>query len=87
MVTEAALEEFESARRLRSRALISWVESREGVPGTSFIRTGPDDARGEELYISRDVVPAAYLDLVARMRTMVPELIKEVRQAGDVTLG
>ena len=82
MVTEAALEEFESARRLRSRALISWVESREGVPGTSFIRTGPDDARGEDLYISRDVVPApaAYLDLIALMRTMLPELIKEVRQ-------
>lgn len=83
MVTEATLEEFERLLAATDPGpWVSRVEGRDGVSGASFIRTGPDDARGEDLYISRDVVPApaAYLDLIALMRTMLPELIKEVRQ-------
>jgi hypothetical protein len=76
MVTEATLDELERLLAVTDPGpWVSWVECRDGVSRASFICTGPDDARGEDLYISRDVVPApaAYLDLIALMRTMLPE--------------
>lgn len=84
MVTGPTLVELESLLAACDPGpWIAWVEGRDGVSGDSFIRTGPDDARGEDLYVTRDIVPApaAYLDLIALMRTTLPELIKEVRES------
>ena len=50
--------------------------------GDSFIWTGADDAWGEDLHVTRAIVPALppFLGLIALTRTTVPELIKEARQ-------
>jgi hypothetical protein len=58
------------------------VEGRDQQSGDSFIQTGPDDDRGEDIYVTRDSGPAGpeYLDLIAAARTYLPQLIEEVRQ-------
>jgi hypothetical protein len=84
MVTESTLVQLE---RLMAECdpgpWTSRIEGRDGLSFDSFIRTGTDAARGEDLYLSRDSgpAPAAYLDLIALMRTSLPELIEEVRHS------
>lgn len=58
------------------------VEGRDQLSGSSFIQTGDDDDRGEDVYVTRDSGPAsaAYLDLIAASVTYVPDLIAEVRR-------
>ena len=58
------------------------VEGRDVESGSSFIMTGEGHSRGEDIYITRDSGPAsaAYLDLIAALRTYLPELIAEVRE-------
>ena len=61
---------------------IAWVEGRDGVSGDSFIRPGPDEARGEDLYVTRDIVPApARIRLDRSDANHAPELIKEVKES------
>ena len=57
------------------------VEGRDQMSGDSFIQTGEDNDRGEDIYVTRDSGPAeaAYLDLIAAARTYLPILIAEVR--------
>jgi len=57
------------------------VEGRDAESGDSFIQTGPDGRRGEDLYVTRDSGPAdaAYLDLLAAARTYLPLLVDELR--------
>ena len=59
------------------------VEGRDAESGDSFIQTGPDDRRGEDLYVTRDSGPAdaRCLDLLAAARTYLPLLIDELRAA------
>jgi hypothetical protein len=59
------------------------VEGRDFDSGASFIQTGEGAARGDDIYVTRDSGPAsaAYLDFIAAMRTYLPELIAEVREA------
>lgn len=57
------------------------VEGRDQMSGDSFIQTGADDDRTEDIYVTRDSGPAdaPYLDLIAAARTYLPVLIDEVR--------
>ena len=57
------------------------VEGRDAESGDSFIQTGPDGHRGEDIYVTRDSGPAdaAYLDLLAAARTYLPVLVVELR--------
>lgn len=65
----------------------SWVEGRDHMSGDSFIQVGADEARREDMYVSRDSGPAATVDvdLIAAARTYLPVLIAEIRllRAGD----
>lgn len=60
----------------------SMIEGRDHMSGDSFIVTGPDDDRREDLYVSRDSGPAdpPTLDLLAEARTYLPVLIAEVKR-------
>lgn len=62
---------------------VAVVEGRDQESGDSFIQTGPNGDRGEDIYVTRDSGPAsaAYLDLIAAARTYLPMLIEEVREA------
>ena len=61
------------------------VEERDHHSGDSFIQTGPEHARGEDIYVTRDSGPASsdYLDLIALLRTHAPNLITEVRRSRE----
>jgi hypothetical protein len=82
MITDERLDELE-----RLSAAVDpgpWsavVEGRDAESGDSFIQTGPDDRRGEDLYVTRGSGPAdaAYLDLLAAARTYLPLLVDELR--------
>lgn len=57
------------------------VEGRDAESGDSFIQTGQDEARGEDLYVTRDSGPAGanHLDLIAAARTYLPLLVADLR--------
>ncbi len=63
------------------------IEGRDHDSGEDFIQTGQGRERGEDLYVTRDSgpAPADYLDLIALLRTLAPDLIAEVRRCRDVT--
>jgi hypothetical protein len=83
MITDERLNEL---LRLSSRCdpgpRSAVVEGRDADSGDSFIQTGSDDQRGEDLYVTRDSGPAdaAYLDLLAAARTYLPLLVDELRE-------
>jgi hypothetical protein len=82
MVSEETLRLLEElTRRCDPAPWVALVEGRDHVSGDSFIRTGSDDLRGEDIYVTRDSGPAdaAYLDLIAAARTLLLPLIAEVR--------
>ncbi|HEY4020906.1 MAG TPA: hypothetical protein VGM75_19605 [Pseudonocardiaceae bacterium] len=58
----------------------AWVEGRDHTSGDSFIQIGPDDQRGEDMYVSRDSAPASAqdLDLIAAARNYLPMLVDEL---------
>lgn len=60
---------------------IAVVEGRDHRSGDSFIQTGSDEDRREDIYVTRDGGPAdaACLDLIAAARTYLPDLVAEVR--------
>jgi hypothetical protein len=57
------------------------IEGRDHTSGDSYIQTGLDGDRGEDIYVIRDSGPAgpSYLDLIAAARTYLPALVAEVR--------
>jgi hypothetical protein len=57
---------------------VSFVEGRDHTSGSSFIRTGPPDRRGEDLELS-GATPAEQ-DFIAAARQDVPRLIAEIRR-------
>jgi hypothetical protein len=58
------------------------VEGRDHTSGESFIQIGDGEARGEDMYVSRESGPAGTpeLDLIAAARNALPLLIAEVRR-------
>lgn len=55
----------------------SFVEGRDHSSGSSFIRTGSPDHRGEDIELSG--ATAADQDFIASARQCVPALIAEIR--------
>jgi hypothetical protein len=63
----------------------SFIEGRDHTSGDDFIRIGaPDDAE-PDMYVTRDLVPAAIadLDFIAHARQDIPRLLSEVRRLRD----
>ena len=56
----------------------SYVEGRDHVSGSSFIMTGPPDARGDDIELTG--ASDADQDFVAAAREDVPKLISEIRR-------
>jgi hypothetical protein len=56
----------------------SYVEGRDHTSGSSFIMTGPQDARGNDLELTGATAPDQ--DFIAAARQDVPKLIAEVRR-------
>ncbi len=82
MITEEVLRRLQELSDLCDPPpWVAVVEGRDQLSGDSFIQTGADDDRGEDIYVTRDSGPAGpeYLDLVAEARTYLPQLIEEVR--------
>ena len=84
MPGDDALSEAELAEMLsRAKAATpgpwkSYVEGRDHTSGSSFIRTGPREERGEDIELS-GATPADQ-DFIAAARQDVPRLIAEVRR-------
>jgi hypothetical protein len=57
---------------------VSYVEGRDHTSGSSFIRTGADDARTEDIELYGATV--ADQDFIAAARQDVPRLIAEIRR-------
>jgi hypothetical protein len=76
--------ELDKLRRLSERvAPPPWramIEGRDHTSGDSFIMTGQEDDRDEDMYVSRDSGPAgpAYLEFIAAVRNYLPRLLDEV---------
>jgi hypothetical protein len=84
MVSDEVLTLLEDlSQRCDAAPWTALIEGRDFESGDSFIRTGEGATRGEDIYVPRDSGPAgaAYLDLIATLRTHLPELIAEVRAA------
>jgi len=84
VISEQTLQRLESLSRHCDP--VPWrasVEGRDHVSGDSFIMTGDDNRRGEDIYVTRDSGPAGaeYLDFIAEACTWLPVLIAEVREA------
>jgi hypothetical protein len=60
----------------------AWVEGRDQLGGDSFIQIGVGDARGDDMYVTRESVPASSveLDVIAAARNYLPLLVAEVRR-------
>jgi hypothetical protein len=56
----------------------SFIEGRDHTSGSSFIMTGPGDARGEDIELSGATDDDQ--DFIAHARQDVPRLIAEVRR-------
>ncbi len=84
MVTDATLSQLDDLLAACDPGpWVAMIEGRDMLSGDSFIQTGLGDLRGEDIYVTRDSGPASttYLDLIALMRTALPELIKEIRES------
>ena len=85
-LTDAEIDEL---RRLCERvAPPPWramIEGRDHTSGDSFIMTGREDDRDEDMYVSRDSGPAgpAYLEFIAAARNYLPRLLDEVAGRGS----
>jgi hypothetical protein len=90
MITDAMLDELDRLSALCDPGpWFAVVEGRDTESGDSFIQTGPDERRGEDVYVTRDSGPAdaAYLDLLAAARTYLPLLIDELRDCRASQVG
>ncbi len=57
---------------------VSMVEGRDHTSGSSFIMTGPEGQRGEDIELSGATV--ADQDFIAHARQDVPRLVQEIRR-------
>jgi hypothetical protein len=80
------VEELAELRRLCDAASRTpWramIEGRDHTSGDSFIMVGPENARDEDMYVTRDraPAPAADLDFIAAARNLLPRLLDEVER-------
>jgi hypothetical protein len=56
----------------------SYIEGRDHTSGSSFIMTGPSEARGEDIELSG--ATTADQDFIAAAREDVPRLVAEIRR-------
>ena len=58
------------------------IEGRDHTSGDSFIMTGREDDRDEDIYVSRDSGPAgpAYLEFIVAARNYLPRLLDEIAE-------
>jgi hypothetical protein len=58
------------------------IEGRDHTSGDSFIMTGREDDRDEDMYVSRDSGPAgpADLEFIAAVRNYLPRLLDEITE-------
>ena len=78
-VSEEELNDIEARlRRATAGPWRSFVEGRDHTSGSSFIMTGPDGRRGEDIELSGATV--ADQDFIAASRTDVEVLLSEVRR-------
>jgi hypothetical protein len=58
------------------------IEGEDHVSGDSFISTGDENDRREDMYVSRDSGPASDSDLkfIAEARNLLPKIIAEIRE-------
>jgi type VI protein secretion system component Hcp len=55
---------------------ISYIEGRDHTSGSSFIKTGENDTRGEDIELSG--ATADDQDFIAHARQDIPQLLKEI---------
>ena len=79
-------DELEMLRRLSLEGSLapwrSFVEGSDHLSRDDFIMVGERAARGADMYVSRDGVPAEAqdLDLIAAARTFLPRLLDEIER-------
>lgn len=73
---DAMRELRELLERVSPAPWVSFVEGRDHESGSSFIKTGPEDARGEDIELTG--ASAADQDFIARARQDVPLLLREI---------
>jgi hypothetical protein len=58
------------------------IEGRDHTSGESFIMTGREDDRDEDIYVTRDsgAASAALLDFLAEARNSIPRLLEEITE-------
>ena len=76
----SALEEL--ARDASQPPWKAFVEGRDHISGSTFIKIGEGEDRGDDMYVFRETVFAAPydLDLIAAARNALLPLIEEVRR-------
>jgi hypothetical protein len=78
MITEQELKEIElRCSMAQSMPWKAYIEGRDHESGSSIIKTGESDQRGEDL----EIIGAtnADLDFIAHSRQDIPKLIEEIR--------
>ena len=82
-IDDELLEKLSAASRAAEPA--PWraiVEGRDQLGGDNFIQVGDEDARGVDIYVSRDLIPAGTeeFNVIALSRTYLLLLVAEVRR-------
>ena len=78
-LTEAMLNEIEARiNAVKTSPWRSYVEGRDHTCGCNFIKTGTDDARGDDIELIGATV--ADQDFIASARQDVPILIQEIHR-------
>lgn len=84
MINEQELKDIELRCFLaQSTPWKAYIEGRDHESGSSFIKTGESDQRGEDLEILG--ATNADLDFIAHARQDVPRLIEEIRRLIQLT--
>ncbi|MDQ1816641.1 hypothetical protein RBA41_25395 [Massilia sp. CCM 9210] len=79
ILSDAELTEIESRANRASRGpWRSYVEGRDHTSGSSFIMTGPEEMRGQDIELAGASV--ADQDFLAGARQDIPALVNEVRR-------
>lgn len=79
MITDKELQEIENRCQATQRGpWTSCIENRDHVSGNSFIMTGKDDNRGNDIELLG--ATDADQDFIAAARQDIPKLIEEIRE-------
>lgn len=79
MISENELEEIEArCRAARPAPWKSFVEGRDHMSGSNFIRVGKEELRGEDIELNGATV--ADQDFIAHARQDIPKLLGEIKR-------